>query len=82
METTTGMNFTEIPNINTTTEFSLVQGSVLQQGLSLTLTVVISIVMIGVGCGVDFRLLKAHFIRPVGIIIGFLCQFRKCFFLI
>ena len=53
--------------------------SPVQRALSVSLTVVIAITMLGVGCGVDVRTLKVHFVRPIGIIVGFVSQFCKYF---
>ena len=91
MEEYSGMGVTEQANeswFNMTTGSSgsniQTENNTLQKALSYTLTVVIAIVMIGVGCGVDVRLLKIHFVRPIGIIVGFLCQFceYRIFFLV
>ena len=53
--------------------------SLVQRALSVSLTVVIAITMLGVGCGVDVRTLKVHFVRPIGIIVGFVSQFCEYF---
>ena len=71
------------PDTNTTAELPVSlqpnNNHLIQRALSVTLTVVVSITMTGVGCGVDVRQLKVHFVRPVGIIVGFVCQFGKYF---
>ena len=64
-------------NENTTLVFIPRENSIVQRALSYTLTAVIAVIMIGVGCGVDVRELKPHFLKPVGITVGFLCQFCK-----
>ena len=60
------------------TEETLPESSTLQKALSYSLTGVIALMMLGVGCGVNVIEMKPHFKRPVGIAVGFLCQFCKC----
>ena len=53
------------------------QSNSLQRALGYTLTAVIAVAMIGIGCSVDYQKTKAHVLKPTGIIIGFFCQFGK-----
>lgn len=45
--------------------------------LSYLITAMLAVVMVGMGCAVDLKVVKKHLKRPTGIIVGFLCQFGK-----
>lgn len=84
----TKAKMTEIGMLETTTEMlnmtntggpMIPQRSQLQVILGYVLTVTIAIVMIGMGCGVEFQKMKAYILKPTGVIIGLLCQFGRIF---
>jgi len=57
------------------------QGStVLQDALGYTTTVLVAIVMVGMGCATDVRIIMKHLKKPTGVVIGFVCQFGRLHF--
>ena len=47
----------------------------LKRLFDIIIIVVVCFVMVSLGCTITLKVLKAHLKRPVGIIIGLLCQF-------
>ena len=76
------MNSTAANGLNTTELTTPLESNALQKIISYVSTGIVVVLMLGMGCGVDFYKLKGHILKPIGIIVGIFCQFSKSFFLV
>ena len=49
----------------------------LRNALSICITVMLAVVMIGMGCSVEIQKVITYLKRPIGPIVGLLCQYSK-----
>ena len=55
------------------------ENNAVQRALSYAITVIVAVVMVGMGCGVEFEKMKKHIKKPTGILVGLICQFGELF---
>ena len=49
----------------------------LRDALSICITVMLAVIMLGMGCSVEIRKVFIYLKKPIGPVVGLLCQFSK-----